>query len=279
MKHPLLAFLLVALAGPVAAQTPAVPAFQLKCEVNPNTQLRKTYCETRDLTLPEPPAGTPLSVDARLNGSITVRGWGGTTVRVRALVQASSGELAAAQALAASVTISTSGHQLQAARANGSLDDWGVSYEVLVPTNTSLALHATNGGLRLEDVQGTITFETTNGGVQLLNLAGDVRGKTTNGSLALVLTGATWDGTGFDVQTTSGSIRCELPATYAATLTARTTNGRVKAQLAPATRKQLLPRSLTATFGKGGPQLRLATVNGSIEVQQTAAGSASMPEK
>ncbi|AII50620.1 DUF4097 family beta strand repeat-containing protein [Hymenobacter sp. APR13] len=278
MKHPLLA-LLLALAGPVAAQTPAAPAFQLQCEANANTQLRKTYCETRDLTLPAPPAGTALSVDARLNGSITVRGWDGSTVRVRALVRASSGELAAAQALVASVRISTTNHQMQAARANGSLDDWSVSYEVLVPTRTSLALHATNGGLRLENVQGTITFETTNGSVQLLNLAGDVRGKTTNGSVALTLSGPTWDGTGFDVQTTSGSVQCRLPATYAATLTARTTNGRVTAKLDPATRKQQMPRSLTATFGKGGPQLRLATVNGSVDVQQTDASSSSVPGK
>jgi hypothetical protein len=64
-------------------------------------------------------------------------------------------------------------------------------------------------------------------------------------------------------------VRCELPATYAATLTARTTNGRVTARLAPTTRKQLLPRSLAATFGKGGPQLRLATVNGSVEARQS----------
>jgi DUF4097 and DUF4098 domain-containing protein YvlB len=269
MKHSLLALLLAVLAGPAAAQSGTPPAFQLRCAATTSTQLRKTHCETRDLTLPAPPAGTPLSVDARLNGSITVRGWAGSTVRVRALVQASSGELAAARSLAANVRISTTGHQVQAARANGSSDDWSVSYEVLVPTNTSLALHAINGSLHLENVQGTITFETTNGSVQLLNLAGDVRGKTTNGSLGLVLTGPTWAGTGFDVKTTSGSVRCELPATYAATLTARTTNGRVTARLAPTTRKQLLPRSLAATFGKGGPQLRLATVNGSVEVRQS----------
>lgn len=273
MKQLLFAFLFATLAGQVAAQAPAAATFQLQCEANPNTQLRKTYCETRDLTLPAPLAGTPLSVDARLNGGITVRGWVGTTVRVRALVLASSGQLTDARALAASVRISTTGNQVQAARANGSLDDWSVSYEVLVPTNTSLTLHATNGSLRLENVQGTITFETTNGSVQLRNLAGDVRGKTTNGSIALTLSGPTWDGTGFDVKTTSGSVQCQLPTTYAATLTARTTNGRVTAKLASTTRKQLLPRSLTATFGKGGPQLRLATVNGSIDVQQSDAAT------
>ncbi|MBC6699209.1 DUF4097 family beta strand repeat-containing protein [Hymenobacter puniceus] len=281
MKQLLFAFLLATLAGQVAAQAPAAATFQLQCEANPNTQLRKTYCETRDLTLPAPPTGTALSIDARLNGSISVRSWSGAVVRVRALVQASSGELAAAWALAANVRISTTGHQVQAARPNGSLDDWAVSYEVLVPTRTNIALHATNGSLHLENVQGTITFETTNGSVRLLNLAGDVRGKTTNGSIALTLSGSTWDGTGFDVKTTSGSIRCQLPATYAATLTARTTNGRVTAKLAPATRKQLLPRSLIATFGKGGPQLRLATVHGSIDVQQTGmmpASPASEPE-
>ena len=270
MKRPLCLLLLAALAGPAAAQQ-VPPAFQSHCKASTTSALRKTHCETRDLSLTAPPAGTPLAVDARLNGSIVVRGWAGKTVRVRALVQAWSGTVEDARALAASVRLSSVSNQLAAARANASLDDWAVSYEVLVPTQISLQLHATNGSLHLENVRGTITFETTNGSVQLLNLAGDVRGKTTNGSLALTLTGPTWDGSGLDVQTTSGSINCALPATYAATLTARTTNGRVKAHLDSAVRKQLLPRSLTATFGKGGPQMRLATVNGGVLVEQQGA--------
>lgn len=262
----------MASAGSAAAQQkPAPSAFQSGCEAT-DSPLRKAYCETRDLTLSAPPAGTALVVDARLNGSITVRGGAGKTVRVRALVQAWAGTMEDARALAASVRLNGTKNQLEAARPNGSTDNWAVSYEVLVPTQISLRLHATNGSLELENVRGTITFETTNGSVRLLNLGGDVRGKTTNGSLTLTLTGSTWDGTGLDAQTTSGSINCVLPDVYTATLMARTTNGRVKAHLNPAVRKQLLPRVLTATFGKGGPQLRLATVNGSVVVEQAGVG-------
>ncbi|SHK90777.1 DUF4097 family beta strand repeat-containing protein [Hymenobacter psychrotolerans] len=255
------------------------PAFQTKCDASPTgNQLQKTHCETRDLTLPAPPAGTPLTVDARLNGGITVRVWSGTSVRVRAWVQGYSGTLADARALAQAVQISSGANTLRAARANGSMEGWSVSYEVFVPAQTSLTLTATNGGIRIENVQGTIVFETTNGAVDLAGVGGDVRGKTTNGALTLTLTGSTWSGTGLDAKTTNGSVTCQLPASYAGILVARTTHGRVKASLAPEVRKLLQARSLTATLGKGGPQIRVSTVNGSIAVNQEGGGKKAGPE-
>ncbi|MBD2715254.1 DUF4097 family beta strand repeat protein [Microvirga sp. STR05] len=269
---------LILLMGGAATCAAQAPVFQIRCETSTGNQLQKTYCETRDLSLPAPAAGTPLTVDARLNGGIVVRGWSGSTVRVRARVQGQSGTLEAARAVAAAVQISSTGNTLRASRANGSLEDWGVSYEVFVPTQTSLALTATNGSIRLENVQGTITFETTNGSVELAGVGGDVRGKTTNGRLNVAFTGAAWAGPGLDVKTTNGGATCQLPASYAGILVARTSHGRVTASLVPAVRKLLQAHSLTATFGKGGPQLRVSTVNGSIAVKQEGAGQKNAPE-
>lgn len=266
--------------GAALAQTASAPPFTLSCSgVSAKSELQKQFCEIRTLTLPAPPAGTPLTIDARPSGGITVRGWNGADVRVRALVEGRAATAEDAKALAASVQISSGGNTLHAARANGATEGWSVSYEVFVPTQISLNLQAKNGGIHLENVQGNITFEALNGGATLTGLGGEVKGKTTNGGLTLNLTGDTWTGGALDVSTVNGSVSCQLPAAYSATLIARTVHGRVHAHLATGVRKSLLPHNLTATLGQGGPQLRLGTVNGSITVQQQGVEAAEKPAK
>ena len=41
---------------------------------------------------------------------------------------------------------------------------WGASYELQVPRNARLTVDATNGGIVIEDVRGSVDAETTNGG-------------------------------------------------------------------------------------------------------------------
>ncbi|RPD44909.1 hypothetical protein DNI29_19610 [Hymenobacter sediminis] len=278
MKHLFTCLLSVALGLPATAQKtpvkpaakPASPAFTLACPALPaSASLQKQHCEIRPLTLPAPPAGTPLTVDARLHGSILVRAWSGPEVRVRAVVTGRAATLEAAKALAAAVRVSSQGHTLRAARANENMDGWEVSYEVLVPTQTDLVLRSTNGSISVENVRGTLRCESTNGSLALAGVGGDVRGKTTAGSLNLTLTGDAWQGPGLDVSTVNGSISWKLPAVYAATIMARTVQGRVQAEL-NTKRKSVLPHNLVATLGKGGAQLRAATVNGSVAVKQEA---------
>ncbi|GGG32462.1 DUF4097 family beta strand repeat-containing protein [Hymenobacter glacieicola] len=278
MNHLFTCLLAGAVALPAAAQkAPGKPrakpepgpAFTLTCTGRTSASaLQKLYCETRDLTLPAPPAGTPLVVDARLNGAITVRGWAGTTVRVRARVEGRAASEATAKALAASVRISSQNNTLRAARPYEALEGWEVSYEVLVPRQTDLTLRSGNGHLTVENVRGALRCESTAGNLNLSGVGGDVRGKTTAGSVNLTLTGTAWEGPGLDVNTVNGSITWQLPAVYAATIMARTVQGRVQAEL-NTKRKSVLPHNLVATLGKGGAQLRAATVTGNVTVKQT----------
>ncbi|WP_426491572.1 DUF4097 family beta strand repeat-containing protein [Hymenobacter sp. 102] len=268
MKLPVLISGLVLGALPLAAQQ--APALSLTCPVpTASTALQKQYCETRDLTIPAPAIGSTLTVDARTNGSIVVRGWNGAGVKVRALVTARAAALTDAKALVAAVKISTQNNMLRAGRANESLDGWAADFEVLVPATTNLELKATNGSITLDNVTGTLRLATTNGSLVLRNVNGDVRGQTTNGSLTLQLTGPAWSGPGLEVSTVNGSIDWQLPAVYAATILARTTHGKVSAEL-NTKRKSVLPHNLAATLGKGGAQLKASTVHGSISVKQPA---------
>ncbi|MBX0290352.1 DUF4097 domain-containing protein [Hymenobacter sp. HSC-4F20] len=286
MKHLLACLLSLTLALPAAAQKSASkpvakpapgPAFTLTCAPRPaSNSLQKQHCETRDLSLPAPPAGTPLTIDARLNGSITVRNWAGTTVRVRTLVTGRAATLEAAKALAAAVRVSTQNNTVRAARANESLDGWEASYEVLVPAQTDLTLRSTNGHISIENVRGTLRCESTKGSITLTGVGGDVRGKTTSGDLRLTLTGETWQGPTLDVSTVNGNITWQLPPVYAATIMARTVQGRVQAEL-NTKRKSVLPHNLVATLGKGGAQLRATTVNGNVSVKQEALSPDAQP--
>lgn len=257
-------------ARPAPAKTPAGPAFTITCtDQKSASALQKLYCETRDLTLPAPPTGTALTVDARVNGGLMVRGYGGSTVRVRARVTGRAATPESAKALAAAVRITSENSLVRAGRANESLDGWAVDYEVFVPFRTDLVLKAVNGGITLENVEGRLRFDTTNGGLVLTGINGDVRGQTTNGSVTITLAGPVWVGPGLDVNTTNGSVSWELPATYAATVLARTTHGKVTARL-NTKRKSVMPHNLVATLGKGGAQLKASTVHGSVEVKQPA---------
>jgi hypothetical protein len=69
-----------------AAQTASEPQFKISCEEGSWSRRNgenKRFCETRDLTM-NAPAGQPLTIDGGGNGGITVRGWSGSTVRIRA---------------------------------------------------------------------------------------------------------------------------------------------------------------------------------------------------
>ncbi|NVO32174.1 DUF4097 family beta strand repeat-containing protein [Hymenobacter lapidiphilus] len=256
-----------------------VPVFSLDCATDPPPAgpLQKTYCEIRNLTLAAPPADMPLTVDARTNGSISVRAWAGTDVRVRARVTGKGATAETARALATAVRLGATAHTVRAALANGSVEGWAVSYEVLVPAQTNLVLTAVNGALTLENVRGQLRLTTTNGPLVLRGVSGDVRAQTTNGRIDLSLNGETWTGPGLDVSTVNGDINWELPAEYTATVLARTTRGRVAAEL-NTKRLNLLPHNLAATLGKGGAQLKVSTTNGNVRVTQPRPTPAAAPD-
>ncbi|GAB2476319.1 hypothetical protein GCM10011375_21780 [Hymenobacter qilianensis] len=266
MKNLLAALLLNTLALTAAAQT--APVFTSTCEGKYNSsssETTKRICETRDLTMPAL-GGKTLTIDGRQNGGITVRGWSGSEVRIRAVVQAWGNTEAAARQQIPTIRISTANNTLRAEAPGG--DTWSVSYEVFVPQQTSLALNTNNGGIRLQDVRGTITFETKNGGVSLAGVGGNVKGRTTNGGLDIQLTGDKWDGTGLDIATTNGGIKWEVPQNYSARLTTSTAVGGLKADL-PITKNGMLGREIATTLGKGGAPVKAVTTNGGIKIDRT----------
>ena len=268
MKTLLSALAVLAASLGAAAQTTTEPQFELTCEQGGWKSYKdlKNFCETRDLTLPAT-NGQVLTVDGGPNGGITVRGWDGPNVRVRAKVQAWGTSEAAAASRAHRISIATQGNTLRAADPEKE-QNWSVSYEIFVPRTTALALNTTNGGIHIENVQAAIRFETTNGGVSLENLGGSVKGETTNGGLSISLSGSQWQGQGLDVSTTNGGIRWKLPRAYSARLVTSTNMGGIRTEL-PVTKTGMFHKEVEANLGQGGAVVKAVTTNGGISVDQT----------
>lgn len=267
MKTLLSALALLAASLGASAQTTTEPRFELSCEQGgwKNYKGLKNFCETRDLTMPAT-NGQALTVDGGPNGGITVRGWDGPNVRIRAKVQAWGSSEATAATRAHRIAIATQGNTLRAADPDKDRD-WSVSYEIFVPRTTALALNTTNGGISIENVQAAIRFETTNGGVSLANLGGSVKGETTNGGLNISLGGSQWQGQGLDVSTTNGGIRWQLPRSYSARLVTSTNMGSIRTEL-PVTKTGMFQKEIAASLGQGGAVVKAVTTNGGISVDQ-----------
>ena len=231
------------------------------------------YCEVHEETLRNM---NTIDLDARGNGGVSVRGWDRDDVRVRMRVVASARNEGDARDLGRDVRLVTSGSTIRAegprSRDRGRWYErewWAASFELEVPRNARLTVDATNGGIVIEDVRGTVDAETTNGGIQLYDVSGDVRGRATNGGVTVELSGNRWQGAGLDVRTTNGGVRVSLPSNYSADLEARAVNGGINVDF-PLTVQGLLNsrREIRATIGSGGPPIRVATTNGGVRIQR-----------
>lgn len=222
------------------------------------------HCEVREYTLG---AGGRLSVDAKPNGGIEVRGWDRNEIRVEARVVAQAESEAEARRVVSEVEIETSG----TIRADGPRSErrrsWSVSYRLNVPRNADLSLTSMNGGITVRAVQGDLDLQTMNGGLTLEDLGGNLRGRTTNGGVELRLSGTEWRGDGVDLRTTNGGVRVHVPNDYNAHLETGTTHGGLQVDF-PVTIQGRIDRELSVDLGKGGAPIRVTTTNGGVAVRR-----------
>jgi hypothetical protein len=232
------------------------------------------HCEVREQRLP---AG-PLTVDAGRNGGVRVEGWDGSDILVRAVVQASARTEADAKRLASGVELRAGGGHVSAngpERSNdGGREWWSVSYRISVPRQTDLDLRASNGGITIAGVAGTIRFETTNGGVRLADLGGAVTGRTRNGGVRVMLGGSQWDGEGLDVETANGGVTLSIPEPYNAQLETRTVNGGFRFDYPLTLSGELSPRKgISTAIGAGGAPVRVRTTNGGLRIERRSSAA------
>jgi hypothetical protein len=247
MRTFVLAFASLSLAScGLLAQTPT-----MSCK-DQGSRNQPTFCEIREVTIPSIAA---LIVDGRSNGGISVKGANRSDILVRSMVVARDASEAS------QVIVHTNG----GAMADGPAQkDWSVSYEIFVPTGTSLSLSTNNGGVSIAGVESTIEFHAVNGGISLKNVGGTIRGNTVNGGISISLAGDRWTGQGIDVSTQNGGVSLKVPERFSALLDLATVNGGMSVRLPQAQGRA--DRKMTLTLGAGGPLSRLRTQNGGVSV-------------
>ena len=145
-------------------------------------------------------------------------------------------------------------------------NDVNVTFVVKVPRGVHYAGHTVNGEIRAAGLQSNVEVQTVNGSIRV-STTGRALASTVNGSIDASMGTADW---GEDVafSTVNGGITLDLPAEVNAELRASTVNGDIISDFPVTVRGRFGPRRVSGTLGRGGHELELETVNGSITLRK-----------
>ena len=118
-------------------------------------------------------------------------------------------------------------------------------------------------------MKATGELRTVNGDIELLDGAGHVSARTTNGNIRLELDHLRAPGEGREpvsAETINGSVVLEFPASVNAGLEVRSLNGDFYSELPVAVQSSIGAGDFRGRLGRGGPLVRIRTVNGGIRI-------------
>lgn len=175
----------------------------------------------------------------------------------------------------------------------GDDDDWNVYLIVQVPRNSApLDLQTENGEITLHEVSGQITARTQNGPIDLTRCTGEIRAKAQNGPIDFTgsagdlrldaqngpitvrLTGEKWDGVGLDAHTQNGPLTLHVPDGYVSGIhveAAGYSPFSCEARACDSAKGAWHRESHRVDLGSGSTVVRLATVNGPVEIESARA--------
>jgi DUF4097 and DUF4098 domain-containing protein YvlB len=142
--------------------------------------------------------------------------------------------------------------------------DATVDFDVRVPAGVRLLARSVHGGIDVDGVTGPIDVHTVDGGIAIRSAA-SARARTVNGSVTASFNKPDLD-SDCELETVNGPVQVTLPAAANAELVACTLNGEIHVGF-PFTGSNDR-RSTHGSIGHGGRELRLRTINGTIEVSR-----------
>jgi hypothetical protein len=150
---------------------------------------------------------------------------------------------------------------------NSRNNDVWVEFRVRVPRGVKVGAHSVNGEVRVDDVTAEVDAESVNGSVTVSSASGPVNARTVNGAVRATM--GKFD-LNSDLRFTSvnGSVIAEFSDDLNAYVDLSTVNGRFLTDFPVTISGRIDPRRLRATLGKGGPRIRLETVNGNVELRR-----------
>lgn len=146
-------------------------------------------------------------------------------------------------------------------------NDVSVEFVVRVPAGVRVGVSTVNGRIGVAGATSQVEANTVNGSIDVATSGGPVNAQTVNGSVRATMGkfALTQDLT---FTTVNGSVSAEFTGDLDADVELSTVNGRFRTDYPVTVSGRLDPRNLRATIGKGGPQVKMSTVNGSVELRR-----------
>lgn len=146
-------------------------------------------------------------------------------------------------------------------------NDVEVEFTVKVPAGVAFVGATVNGNVIATDLPDDANVTTVNGDIEV-TAGGSVEATTVNGSIEATMGRGTWTGE-LEFTTVNGGIRVTMPASVDVDVKASTINGSVDSDFAITMQGKMRRGSIQGRIGKGGSELELTTVNGSIELRKS----------
>ncbi len=229
----------------------------------------------------------PLAANGRvslknINGSVEVKAWDRNEVRVEAVKWAYRAERLAE--LKVDIDASASAVRIKTQYLQTNRDGYNdrerrydnpasVEFVLTVPRTARIdKVELINGDLDLEGLTGEIQASSINGEVTAKELTGDIHLSTINGRLEFNFERGD-SNSPLRLSSVNGSVELVLASDSEAELKARTVHGSISNELGlPVKKGKYVGRNLAGLLGRGGSEIDLSNVNGSIRIRRANDG-------
>jgi hypothetical protein len=146
-------------------------------------------------------------------------------------------------------------------------NDVVVDFSIRLPRGVKVSAHTMNGDVRIEDAAAEVEAVGVNGNVIVSTVGGPINARTTNGYVRATM-GRFDLNSDLRFASVNGSVVVEFTGDINADIDLQTQNGRFITDFPITITGRIDPRRLRASLGKGGPRIRLATINGNVELRK-----------
>jgi len=146
-------------------------------------------------------------------------------------------------------------------------NDVSVQFTVRVPAGVRVRVSSVNGGVEVEGTTAEVHASSVNGSVRARSTGGPVHASSVNGSVTASMGRFTLDDD-LSFSSVNGAVRVEFTDLENADVEMSTMNGSASTDFPLTVQGRFNPRSIRGTIGRGGPRVKLSTINGSVELRK-----------
>lgn len=141
-----------------------------------------------------------------------------------------------------------------------------VTFHVHMPNNLRFSGYNINGDVNAENMGKVVHATTVNGSVRVSTKSW-AEASSVNGSIEAGMGSADWSGT-LKIESVNGSIHLTLPDNTNSDVKFSSVNGRLQTDFPLTVQGSMGGRRVEGRIGSGGRELRVETVNGSVELRK-----------